>query len=146
MNQPPNQPRRSGSPPAEEPDRLAEQEGPLEDILAWSIEAERETAHELTEAQAERGLVRRLLVLVAGFTLVIAGIFLLVLPGPGLITIAAGLALLSRDVPFARRWLAVVRRRIPETEEGEVAGWVIVSSAVVGLASIGGSLGWVLLH
>lgn len=68
------------------------------------------------------------------------------LPGPGLITIAAGLALLSRDVPFARRWLAIVRRRIPESEDGEVAGWVIVLSVVLLVASIGGSLGWVLFR
>jgi hypothetical protein len=124
----------------------AHPDGPLEDIVAWSIEAEIETGHEATEAEAERGLVRRVLVLVAGFTLVIAGCFLLVLPGPGLITIAAGLALLSRDVPFARRWLAIVRRRIPESQDGEVAGWVIVASATLFVASILGSLGWVLIH
>jgi len=128
------------------PDEPTHEDGALGELLAWSIEAEVETAHEATRAEAERGLVRRVAVLVAGFTLVIVGIFLLVLPGPGLITIAAGLALLSRDVPFARRWLAVVRRRIPEDEDGEVAVWVIVVSAVVGVASIGGSLGWVFLH
>ena len=119
---------------------------PIDDLVEWAIEAEIETSHEPTEAEAERGLIRRVARLVAGFTLVILGIFLLVLPGPGLVTIAAGLALLSRDVPFARRWLAIVRRRIPESEEGEVAGWVIVLSATLLVASIAGSLGWVLLR
>ena len=149
MDQPPmqspNQPDRSG-PSGHGRPRPGEPDGPFEDILAWSIEAERETGHETTEAEAERGLIRRVLVLVAGFTLVIAGCFLIVLPGPGLVTIAAGLALLSRDVPFARRWLAVVRRRIPESEDGEVAGWVILASASLFVASILGSLGWVLVH
>ncbi len=119
---------------------------PIDDLVDWAIEAEIETSHEPTEAEAERGLVRRGARILAGFSLVILGIFLLVLPGPGLITIAAGLALLSRDVPFARRWLAIVRRRIPESEDGEVAGWVIVLSVVLLVASIGGSLGWVLFR
>ena len=43
-----------------------------------------------------------------GFALLIVGAFLLVLPGPGILTIVAGLALLSRDIPVAgriMRWL-----------------------------------------
>ena len=71
-----------------------------------AVEAEIELAHETTVVEAERGLVRRVARVVAGFTLVFVGILLLVLPGPGLLVIAAGLGLLSRDVPFARRWLA----------------------------------------
>ena len=145
MNQPPVPPTASGDSPGD-PVGHADAERPIGDLIDWAIEAELETGHEATAAEAERGLVRRALILVAGFTLVIVGIFLLVLPGPGLITIAAGLALLSRDVPFARRWLAIVRRRIPESDEGEVAGWVIAASAALFVASILGSLGWVLLH
>ena len=38
-----------------------------------------------------------------GSTLIVAGTAMLVLPGPGLVTIAAGVALLSKDVEWARR-------------------------------------------
>jgi hypothetical protein len=38
-----------------------------------------------------------------GSTLIIAGTAMLVLPGPGLVTIAAGVALLSKDVQWAER-------------------------------------------
>lgn len=41
--------------------------------------------------------------IVGGFSLVIAGIFMLVLPGPGILTIVGGLALLSRDIHWAGR-------------------------------------------
>lgn len=41
--------------------------------------------------------------IVGGFSLVIAGIFMLVLPGPGILTIVGGLALLSRDLHWAGR-------------------------------------------
>ncbi len=40
---------------------------------------------------------------VAGFALVAAGVAMLALPGPGLLTIAAGLALLARDLRWADR-------------------------------------------
>ena len=41
--------------------------------------------------------------IVGGFTLIIAGIFMLVLPGPGILSILGGLALLSRDMVWAGR-------------------------------------------
>lgn len=54
---------------------------------------------------------RRVAVAVIGATVILAGIAMLVLPGPGLLTIAAGLALLGVEFAFARRWLAAVRER-----------------------------------
>ena len=39
----------------------------------------------------------------AGFGLLIAGVFMLVLPGPGIVTIVGGLVLLSKDLAWAGR-------------------------------------------
>ena len=39
--------------------------------------------------------------IVGGVALIVAGIFMLVLPGPGIITIIGGLALLAQDVAWA---------------------------------------------
>ena len=41
----------------------------------------------------------------AGGVLLIAGVAMLVLPGPGLLTIAAGLAILATEFAWARRLL-----------------------------------------
>lgn len=41
----------------------------------------------------------------AGFVLLAAGVAMLALPGPGVVTIALGLAILSRDFPWAARTL-----------------------------------------
>lgn len=38
-----------------------------------------------------------------GFTLLGAGTVMLVLPGPGVLAILGGLALLEKDIPWARR-------------------------------------------
>ncbi len=45
----------------------------------------------------------------AGFLLILLGIFLLVLPGPGILLILAGLAVLGTEYHWARRLVAPVR-------------------------------------
>jgi uncharacterized protein (TIGR02611 family) len=53
---------------------------------------------------------RRLAVTFAGFTLVLAGLVLLVIPGPGLALIVAGLAVLATEYVWAQRALNYARR------------------------------------
>jgi uncharacterized membrane protein YccC len=48
---------------------------------------------------------RRSAVTVAGSLLVMVGLALLVLPGPGLLLLTAGLALLATEFAWAQRWL-----------------------------------------
>jgi hypothetical protein len=45
----------------------------------------------------------RVVRLAGGFTLLGAGTAMLVLPGPGILTILGGLTVLSRDLPWAQR-------------------------------------------
>jgi tellurite resistance protein TerC len=52
---------------------------------------------------------RRLVVTVIGATVVLLGVAMLVLPGPGLLTIVGGLAILGLEFAFARRWLHRIR-------------------------------------
>jgi uncharacterized protein (TIGR02611 family) len=54
--------------------------------------------------------VRRLARNVAGFALLLAGIAMLALPGPGWVTIALGLALLAPDFRWARTSLDNLKR------------------------------------
>lgn len=53
---------------------------------------------------------KRLAVLVVGLVLLVAGILLLVLPGPGLLVTMAGLAVLATEFEWARRLLARLRQ------------------------------------
>jgi uncharacterized protein (TIGR02611 family) len=53
----------------------------------------------------------RLAKIVSGFTLIIAGLFMLVLPGPGIITILGGLALISQEYVWARQLSDWVKAR-----------------------------------
>ena len=55
---------------------------------------------------------RRIVIAVVGATVVLAGVVMLVTPGPGLVVIPAGLAILSIEFAWARHWLRRVRERI----------------------------------
>jgi uncharacterized protein (TIGR02611 family) len=58
--------------------------------------------------------VRRIAVAVVGVLLLCIGAALLVLPGPGLLLIAAGIAVLALEFPWAER----LAKRIQDTVEG----------------------------
>lgn len=54
--------------------------------------------------------IRRIFVVMAAATLAVVGIALLVLPGPGMLVLAAALALLATEFVWARRWIAGLRK------------------------------------
>jgi hypothetical protein len=56
-------------------------------------------------------VARRVAVGVIGTTVVAIGVAMLVLPGPGLVVIPAGLGILGLEFAFARRWLKNLRER-----------------------------------
>jgi uncharacterized protein (TIGR02611 family) len=58
---------------------------------------------------------RRVVIAVVGGAVVLAGLALCVLPGPGLLTIAAGLAILATEFEWARRLLHRVRQKARTT-------------------------------
>jgi uncharacterized protein (TIGR02611 family) len=67
-------------------------------------------------ADLARG-ARRIGVLVVGLALLAAGAVLLVLPGPGLLVIVGGLALLATEFAWARRLLVRVRERAKQVSD-----------------------------
>jgi uncharacterized protein (TIGR02611 family) len=63
---------------------------------------------------------RRLIVAVVGVTVLVAGIAMLALPGPGMLVIALGLGILGAEFVWARRLL----RRLKRAGE-QIAGAVL---------------------
>ena len=55
--------------------------------------------------------LKRIGVALAGSALIVAGIAMLFLPGPGIVTIIAGLAVLGTEFETPRRWVAALRKR-----------------------------------
>jgi len=75
---------------------------PMEDDLARLVKTSLRTA-------------RRVVVGVVGATVLLVGVAMLVLPGPGLVAIPFGLVILSAEFAWARRWLRRVRSILPTT-------------------------------
>jgi len=63
-------------------------------------------------------VVRRVIVSVVGVTVLLIGIALLVLPGPALVVIPVGLAILATEYAWARRWLKKARRMASDVVSG----------------------------
>jgi hypothetical protein len=84
----------------------------------------------VTLEQRPRPLVVRGLIVLGGFGLVGLGGLLLVLPGPGLLVIAAGLGLLSLEFRWAARLrrsvMARVQRVTPKKRSHRLAGLAAV--------------------
>ncbi len=64
--------------------------------------------------------VRRAFRIVSGFTLLLAGVIMLVTPGPGWVTIFLGLSLLAAEFVWARRLMNRIKR-----EGGRIKGVVL---------------------
>lgn len=59
---------------------------------------------------------------VVGATVLLVGVVMLVTPGPGLVVIPLGLAILSLEFAWARNWLRQVRERISKRGSAARAG------------------------
>ena len=57
-------------------------------------------------------LARRIAVAVVGTTVLIIGVVMLIAPGPAIIVIPIGLAILGIEFAWARSWLSKVRQKI----------------------------------
>lgn len=65
----------------------------------------------------------RIMIAVCGTTVVAIGIAMIVFPGPAIIVIPAGLAILAVEFAWARRWIRVARAALPgHSSEGIPAG------------------------
>ncbi len=59
-------------------------------------------------------LVRRITIFVVGVTVVVIGIVMFITPGPAVIVIPTGLAILGIEFAWARHWLKVMQEKTRE--------------------------------
>lgn len=119
----------------------------LEALEKAAIEAELETGRrEETIAGAKRSILVRIVTGSFGTLLVLAGLVMLVIPGPGLLAIAIGLGILAPDVPFAARLLDRVKDRLPQDADGNLPPGVIIGMIASAVLFTGASLWWTFLR
>lgn len=62
-------------------------------------------------------LLRKLAIFIVGSAFLLAGVIMLVTPGPGLVAIIAGLLILSVEFEWAERYLHKARKKLRETNQ-----------------------------
>ena len=112
-----------------------------------AIEAERSSGHrEETVEQVKRHLAVRVAIIAAGSFVLLLGLALLALPGPGLVVVALGLALLATEIPFAARLLDRVKRRLPQDADGKLPRSAVAMMVATCTVAMGLSLWWTFLR
>ena len=83
--------------------------------------------------------VKRVVLEVLGWLLVIGGIAALVLPGPGLLALFAGLALLSQQYTWAERRVEPVKEKAVQAAADGVKTWPRIVLSLLGVSWLVGS-------
>lgn len=108
-----------------------------------ALEAELATGkRESSTEEARASLLKRIIRMTIGFLVLIVGIVLLPLPGPGTLVIALGLIILSRDVRWADRLLTKLRQVTPgiPDEGNDIPRATIAYAVVVSVFAVGASI------
>jgi uncharacterized protein (TIGR02611 family) len=134
--------------PDREIDEAASQAGErFEKLVEYALEAEMASGHpEETVEKAKRHILVRVGIVVVGTLVLLVGLALLALPGPGLVVVALGLGLLATEIPFAARLLERIKGRLPHDESGKIPRSAIVMMVVVGVIATGASIAWTIFR
>jgi hypothetical protein len=90
------------------------------------------------------GTARRVVLEIVGWVLIVAGIAALILPGPGLLMLFAGLALLSQQYEWAEKRVEPIKKRaLKAAEEGVETPLRITLSTVIALVLIACGVLWI---
>lgn len=103
---------------------------------------------ERRERHRERSRVVRAAVVLAGFVVVLAGLAMIPLPGPGLLVTAAGLALLALEFVWAERLLErTIDQMGKATDQVKRASWaqqviLVLLGVLVAAAAVTAAYAW----
>ncbi|MBB4905631.1 PGPGW domain-containing protein [Actinophytocola algeriensis] len=87
--------------------------------------------------------VKRATIAVVGAVVLLVGVALLVLPGPGLLLVLAGLVILASEFPALERHVDPVRDRAMKAAEDSVSSPLrVAGSVVVGLGLVAAGIIW----
>ncbi len=113
--------------------------------------AEKPSLIERLQTQRERHLQRsrpvRALYVVAGFTVLLTGLIMLVTPGPAFVLIPIGLAILSLEFVWAETWLqrAIEQGEKAKQKASETTATQRVLTGIATALGIGAVVAWALL-
>jgi hypothetical protein len=97
----------------------------------------------MASIMAATNQVKRVTIAIAGGLVLLIGVALLVLPGPGLLLVLAGLLILASEFPKLERYVDPVRDRAMKAAEDSVSSPLrIAGSVLAGLGLIAAGIVW----
>lgn len=78
----------------------------------------------------------------AGIVVVIAGLAMLIGPGPGILILLAGIGILSIDIPIALKLRHKLQAQLPKNPQGKTPIWLIITFTILGVLSLVLSIMW----
>ena len=118
-----------------------------ERFIDAAIQAEYETGQrEETEAEAKRHIVVRIAIIIAGSAVLFAGLLMLILPGPGIVAVIAGLSILSTEVAWAERMLEYAKEKARVDELKQKPAWVQNTMWLCTVVAVAGSVAFFTLR
>lgn len=93
-----------------------------------------------SEEQARRHIIIRVGTIVVGSIVLLIGLAMMMLPGPGILGVLAGLGILSRELPWAERMIEYVKKRAKIEQLKQQPQWVQVVMWGFTIAAVTGSL------
>ena len=90
----------------------------------------------------QRNRIVRIAFALAGFVVLLAGVIMLVTPGPGIPVIILGLGMLALEFAWAERWLERVLNRAEQAVDQVTQGSPVRRAAVIliGFATLAGTI------
>jgi uncharacterized protein (TIGR02611 family) len=85
------------------------------------------------ERHRQRNRIVRIAFAIAGFVVLLAGVIMLVTPGPGIPVIILGLGILALEFAWAERWLERVLNRAEQAVDQVTQGSPLRRAAVIAL-------------
>lgn len=118
---------------------VAEEEPPKPSLI--------DRLRESRDRHRARPLVVRILMIVVGFTVLLAGLAMLVLPGPAFVVIPIGLALLSLEFAWAENLLerAIEQGEVAKRKASETTKTQRILGVVAAVLAVGALVAWGLL-
>lgn len=102
-----------------------------------ALEAEYETGRrEETEQKARRNVFFRIGIIVVGSVVALGGLVMLILPGPGIVALIAGLGILAQEVRWAERLMDKLKAKTRVDQVKHQPVWVRVLVGVVTVAAV----------
>lgn len=113
-------------------------------IVAAAYQAEYSTGRrERTEDEAKRNIIIRLAVIFVGGVVFLAGLMMIVFPGPGIIVSLVGLGILAREFTWAERLMRTLRAKSHVDDMGRLPMWAQVGLGLVSIVAAFAGIGYV---